>query len=286
MAFFAFYSLTILLQLLRYVTYKQIGGFEGKPHPALYKRWVQFGLLSSHSRLHGSSSYRVPWIFGKEDGEDEKCSGVLRDCVKRKLSLMPYLLRTGLGAHKSGTPVMRAMFVEFPEDLNTYQLDTQYMLGSNLLVAPVFTIDGEVTFYVPVSNVKTGAKWRSWFDYTKTYEEGRWYTETHPFDTLPLLVRPGTATAMNPKLDKPDGNSKDGLEILVNGPLEAEVVVQIVDVKKVDAIAMTLRIGTDGALQHHQRHAARRGKRSSLDNSAKTIAMDRDVVVTSRQTLD
>ena len=256
------------------------------PPPALYKRWAQFGLLSSHSRLHGSGSYRVPWIYGKENGEDEKCSTVLRDCVRRKLSLMPYLLRTGLEAHQKGTPMMRAMFLEFPEDLNTYQLDTQYMLGSNLLVAPVFSAEGEVTFYVPHTAVKSRAKWRSWFDYTKTYEEGRWYTETHDFDTLPLLVRPGSVTPINPKLEKPDGDSKDGLEVLVNGPLEAEITVQLVDAKTPDTIAMTLRIGTDGALQHHQKHAARRGRRSTLDNSVKTTAMDRDVVVTSRQTLD
>jgi alpha-D-xyloside xylohydrolase len=262
-----------------------IGGFEGLPPPALYKRWVQFGLLSSHSRLHGSSSYRVPWIYGKENGEDEKCSAVLRECVRRKLSLMPYLLRTGLETHKEGTPVMRAMFLEFPHDANTYQLDTQFMLGENLLVAPVFTEDGEVTFYVPQTEVKTGAKWRSWFDYTKTYEEGRWYTETHPFETLPLLVRPGTVTAVNPQLEKADGEYLEGLEILVNGPLEAETAVQIVEAKATDTIAMTLKVGVTGELQHHQRHAARRGGRKSVGTSVKTVAMDRDVVVT-RQSLD
>lgn len=263
-----------------------IGGFEGTPDPALYKRWVQFGLLSSHSRLHGSSSYRVPWLISKEEGEDEKCSAVLRDCVRRKLSLMPYLLRTALDAHQTGTPVMRPMFLEFAEDLNTYQLDTQYMLGPNLLVAPVFSAEGEVTFYVPQTGINCTAKWRSWFEYTKIYEEGRWYKETHSFDTLPLLVRPATATPINPKLEMPDGDAKDGLEVLVNGPLEAETIVQLVDVKKPDTIVTTLRIGVDGALQHHQRHANRRGRRSTLDSSVKTIAMDRDVVVTSRQKLE
>jgi alpha-D-xyloside xylohydrolase len=257
-----------------------IGGFEGLPPPALYKRWVQFGLLSSHSRLHGSSSYRVPWIYGKEDGEDEKCSAALRESVRRKLSLMPYLLRTGLEAHKEGTPVMRAMFLEFPEDLNTYQVDTQFMLGSNLLVAPVFSEEGEVTFYVPQTGVKTSAKWRSWFDHTKTYEEGRWYTETHPFETLPLLVRPGTATAINPQLERADGEYLEGLEILLNGPLEAETAVQIVTPKATDVVAMTLKVGVTRELQHHQRHAARRGGRTSTGTSVKITSMDRDIAVT------
>jgi alpha-D-xyloside xylohydrolase len=260
-----------------------IGGFEGLPSPSLYKRWVQFGLLSSHSRLHGSSSYRVPWIYEGKDGDD--CSAVLRECVRRKLSLMPYLLRVALEANRRGTPVMRAMFVEFPDDVNAWQCDAQYMLGANLLVAPVFSGEGEVTFYVPLTGVTSGAQWRSWFDYGKTYEEGRWYTESHPFETLPLLVRPGTVTAVNPQLKRPDGEYLDGLELLVNGPLGVETKVEIVDAKATDAIAMTLRVGVDGGLQHHPQHAARRGGRKSGGTTVKTVAMDRDVVVT-KQTLD
>lgn len=225
-----------------------IGGFEGKPPPALYKRWVQFGLLSSHSRLHGSSSYRVPWIYD-EDGEDEKCSTVLRDCVKRKLSLMPYLLRTALEAKETGAPVMRAMFLEFPEDLNTYQLDTQYMLGANLLVAPVFSAEGEVTFYVPQSGVKNGAKWRSWFDHSKTYDEGRWYTETHDFATLPVLVRPATVVALNPELVKPDGDFLQGLQFLVNGPLLEDTKIELVEAKNVGELSQTITLTKD--LQLH-----------------------------------
>ena len=62
-----------------------IGGFEGTPSPALFKRWVAFGLLSSHSRLHGSPSYRVPWLF------DEEAVDVLRLFTRLKLRLMPYL---------------------------------------------------------------------------------------------------------------------------------------------------------------------------------------------------
>ncbi|CBF79518.1 hypothetical protein AN7505.2 [Aspergillus nidulans FGSC A4] len=201
-----------------------IGGFEGTPPPALYKRWVQFGLLSSHSRLHGSSSFRVPWIYG------EDCSDVLRDCVKRKISLTPYLLAEALNGHRSGTPLMRPMFMEFPEDLNTYPLDTQYMFGSNLLVAPVFSDEGIVTFYVPRTPEEEGRKqWISWFDHGKKYEGGRWYTETHGFDTLPILIRPGSVTPINYKLEKPEGNPLDGLEILVNGSIDKEVEIEIVD---------------------------------------------------------
>lgn len=198
-----------------------IGGFEGTPPPALYKRWVQFGLLSSHSRLHGSSSFRVPWIYG------EDCSEVLRDCVKRKISLMPYILQEALVGHKQGTPLMRPLFLEFPDDLNTYAVDTAYMFGGNLLVAPVFSEDGEVTFYVPRDDetAEKGGKWVSWFDHTKTYVGGRWYTETHGFDTLPLLIRPGAAVLVNQKLKSPMDDPSDGLQVVVNrtAPVETEL---------------------------------------------------------------
>ena len=225
-----------------------IGGFEGRPPPALYKRWVQFGLLSSHSRLHGSGSYRVPWIY-EEDGEDEKCSKVLRECVKLKLSLMPYLLRIALEAKTHGVPLMRAMFLEFPNDLNAYQLDTQYMLGPNLLVAPVFSANGEVSFYVPLAGNNHGSKWRSWYDHAKTYEEGRWYTETYDFDSLPLLVRPGTVTAFNNRMETPDQDFGDGLEILLNGPLDVDTTVELVNASAVEEVAKTMSISKDGIIR-------------------------------------
>jgi alpha-D-xyloside xylohydrolase len=224
-----------------------IGGFEGLPDPVLYKRWVQFGLLSSHSRLHGSSSYRVPWMFEeKYPGEDEKCSKALRESVDLKLSLMPYMLRVALEAAQKGLPVMRAMLLEFPEDENVWTVDTQYMLGDALLVAPVFDRDGWVKFYVPRSaKGGSGAVWRSWFDGAKTYEEGRWYEEKHDMDTLPLLVRPAVVLPVNNKMKDFDGDVRDGLELLVNGPLSEPVKVQLVDAADVGSVAATLEVGIE-----------------------------------------
>ncbi|KAL3476262.1 glycosyl hydrolases family 31-domain-containing protein [Aspergillus californicus] len=225
------------LSLAGYIFWaSDIGGFEGTPPPALYKRWVQFGLLSSHSRLHGSSSFRVPWIYG------EDCSDVLRDCVKRKISLTPYLLAEALTGHKTGVPLMRPMFVEFPEDLNTYSLDTQYMFGSNLLVAPVFSDNGAVTFYVPRTPEDGQGSWVSWFDREKTYESGRWYTETHGFETLPILVRPGSVTPVNLKLKAPEEDALDGLEVLVNGRLSGDVQVEIVDPSKTHEVLKVVTV--------------------------------------------
>ena len=131
-----------------------IGGFEGAfPDPAVYKRWVAFGMLGSHSRLHGSTVYRVPWLFDEEDEKNgvalvpgQTAVDVVREFTKLKLELMPYVYQLGLQPHVNGTPVMRSMFVEFPDDPACRTLDRQYMFGPSMLVAPVFTYSGEISY--------------------------------------------------------------------------------------------------------------------------------------------
>jgi alpha-D-xyloside xylohydrolase len=155
-----------------------IGGFEGNPDPAVFKRWLAFGLLSSHSRLHGNESVRVPWSI------DEEAVDVTRTFAKLKKHLHPYLVKTMQEVTAKGLPMMRPMLLEFPEDPTSWFLDQQYMLGSDLLVAPVFTASGEVTFYLPAG------QWRNYFT-DEVKEGGRWITETHGFNSLPLYARNG-----------------------------------------------------------------------------------------------
>lgn len=233
-----------------------IGGFEGLPNPALYKRWVQFGLLSSHSRLHGSSSFRVPWIYedhpelgGKREAEE--CSKVLRDMTMLKLSLMPYLLKEALKAKEDGTPVIRPLLLEFGEwDQTVWHIDTQYMLGGDLMVCPIFTEDGEVTFYVPKTSKSVNGEvvWRSWFDPKKSYNEARWYTEMHDFSTLPLLVRPEAVIPYAPGIQRPEDDSGPHLKLKVNGPLNGEVTLSMVtahDVSSIDSTCQVRETGTE-----------------------------------------
>ncbi|MCL2264690.1 MAG: alpha-xylosidase [Treponema sp.] len=155
-----------------------IGGFEGIPNAALFKRWLAFGLLSSHSRLHGSHSYRVPWSV------DEESADVCRFFTELKAKLMPYILKVSREAHEKGIPVLRAMFLEFPDDPTCAYLDRQYMLGGDLLVAPVFSEDNEVTYYVPAGD------WKQYIT-GETIKGGRWITEKHGFLSMPILVRQG-----------------------------------------------------------------------------------------------
>ena len=192
-----------------------ISGFENTAPADIYKRWCQFGLLSSHSRLHGSSSYRVPWLF------DEEACRVLRKFVKLKCALMPYLYLQAVKAHEEGIPMMRPMFVEFPGDRACETLDKQYMLGDSLLAAPVFKESGEVEYYLPEGtwvNLLTG----------KTVTGGRWQKETHDYFSLPLMVRPGSVIAVGANSEKPDYNYAEGVKFLLYLPedgLEAAAVV-------------------------------------------------------------
>lgn len=177
-----------------------IGGFEGTPHADIYKRWVAFGLLSSHSRLHGSKSYRVPWLF------DEEAVDVLRYFTQLKCRLMPYLFAQSRQAVHHGTPVMRAMLIEFPDDPTADFLDRQYMLGDSLLVAPVFSAEGEVTYYLPAgrwTNFLTG----------EVIEGPGWQRETHGFMSLPLLARPNSVIAVGNQADRPDYDYADGVTL-------------------------------------------------------------------------
>jgi alpha-D-xyloside xylohydrolase len=179
-----------------------IGGFEGTAPAYIYKRWAAFGLLSSHSRLHGSSSYRVPWAY-----DDEACD-VVRFFTKLKCRLMPYLWGAALEAHRDGIPTMRAMMLEYPDDPACDTLDRQYLLGGSLLVAPVFSENGEVDFYLP------GGRWTHLLT-GKVAAGGRWHRETHGFLSLPLWVKPGSVIAIGAHDDRPDYEHADGVTFRV-----------------------------------------------------------------------
>jgi alpha-D-xyloside xylohydrolase len=189
-----------------------ISGFQGTATPDLYKRWVAFGLLSTHSRLHGEESYRVPWCF------DEESSRVLAHFTRLKCSLMPYLFSQAVSVHESGVPAMRAMALEFPHDPACRTLDRQYMLGSSLLVAPVFSEDGTVEFYVP------GRPEELWVNYLdgERFEGGSWYVRRYDYFGLPLLVRPRSIIASGAVDLSPVYDYAKGLTLKIFGLSDGE----------------------------------------------------------------
>ncbi len=159
-----------------------ISGFEATATPDIYKRWSAFGLLSTHSRLHGNSSYRVPWLF------DEESVDVLRFFTKLKGKLMPYNFAQAIKTHEVGVPMMRAMVIDFADDPACLTLDRQYMFGDNLLVAPILNEEGIAEYYVPAgkwTDIITG----------KVFEGGKWYTHKCSYMEMPVLAKPNSIVA-------------------------------------------------------------------------------------------
>jgi len=230
-----------------------IGGFEGTPAPSVYKRWVAFGLLSSHSRLHGSTSYRVPWLI------DDESVDVLRRFVRLKALLMPYLFAAAIDATRSGVPVMRALMVEFPEDPAAETAEEQYMLGDALLVAPVFSEAGDVTFYLPEG------RWLSYFS-GEVVAGGRWVSERHDVMSLPLYVRDGAVVAHGHREDRVVYDYDDEVELRVYLPVGSEQRgtrrVEVHGDNGVVSASFEVEIGTESVVA--RRTAGSRGWRLSL----------------------
>lgn len=180
-----------------------ISGFEQTATPDLYKRWCQFGLLSSHSRLHGADSLRVPWQF------DEEACEILKEFVNLKCRLMPYLYGMAVQSHKYGRPVLRPMILEFPGDHGCDTLDRQYMLGDALLAAPIFKESGEVDYYLPKGrwiNLITGEK----------KEGGGWQKEVHDYHSLPLLLRENRIIPMGKNETDPAYDYSEGVTLVLS----------------------------------------------------------------------
>lgn len=161
-----------------------IGGFEATASADVYKRWCAFGLLSTHSRLHGSHSYRVPWVYDS-DGSTEACD-VLRHYTVLKAKLMPYLWAQANKTHQTGVPMMRSMVVSFTGDKVCKYLDTQYMLGDSLCVVPVMNEEGIADFYLPENG-----KWTD-IQSGERYEGGHYYSRTCDYFQMPILARPNS----------------------------------------------------------------------------------------------
>lgn len=162
-----------------------IGGFLGTPTDELYVRWAQLGLFSSHSRCHGvgDNNYREPWRFSKE------ACDIFRYYDKLRYSLMPYIYAEAEKCTKTGLPMMRALYLEYPEDKNVRFLDDQYLFGDGLLIAPVLKPLSRTTIrsiYLPKGI------WYDYFTKEKIESNGMWIQRTVDLQTLPIYVKEGT----------------------------------------------------------------------------------------------
>jgi alpha-D-xyloside xylohydrolase len=172
---------------------------------------------------------------------------------------MPYLFRAAMQAHENGTPMIRAMLLEFPNDPACEHLDLQYMLGDLLLVAPVFSHDGSVSYYVPEG------RWTNLLNGEQVEGPG-WKRETHGFMSLPLLVRPNSVIPIGNRTDKPDYDYSDGITLqifLFDDGYSTKVEIPSLDGK----IETTFEIERKENNIHIQRHGPAKTWSVTLDGS-------------------
>ncbi len=162
-----------------------IGGFLGLPSDELYIRWSQLGLFSSHARCHGAgdTTHREPWAFSKE------ACDIFRYYDKLRYSLMPYIYKEAEKCTKTGLPMMRALYLEYPEDRNVYHIDDEYMFGDNILIAPVLTPLSRTdvrNVYLPQG------VWFDFFTKEKIESSGMWTARKVDLKTMPMYIKEGT----------------------------------------------------------------------------------------------
>jgi alpha-glucosidase (family GH31 glycosyl hydrolase) len=154
-----------------------IGGIDASPD--VYKRWIAFGMFSTHARLRSARSNHAPWE------QDKETIKVLRHFAKTKNALLPYLFGQAVKAAQIGIPVVRPMVMEYPDDPLCHRLELQYMLGGGLLAAPVFFEDGHCDVYLPdgmFTNFFTG----------EVVAGGRLIRGVYNYMTMPVFVPENT----------------------------------------------------------------------------------------------
>ena len=169
-----------------------MGGFFGiptltdPPSPELYVRWSQMGLLFSHARAHGHTAPREPWAYG------EPALSIFRRYAQLRYRLLPYLYAAARRAPQ-GLPLVRPLVFDHPSDRTTWHIDDEYLLGPDLLVAPMFEPRGRRDIYLPAGG---------WYDFwtDQRFDGARWITYDAELETLPLFVRAGAVIPMGPEL--------------------------------------------------------------------------------------
>ncbi|WP_423820453.1 glycoside hydrolase family 31 protein [Salinimicrobium sp. TIG7-5_MAKvit] len=154
-----------------------VGGFVTAAPEDLYRRWTPFGMLSSHVRSHGEPPTE-PWLY------NESFLKAFRKADNMRYELMPYIYAQAKESAEQGLPMMRALFVEFPNDPGSWLIDDQYLFGSDMLVAPLFEETTERKVYLPAGK---------WIDYQsgKVYENG-WHTIKAGEIPIIALVKDGS----------------------------------------------------------------------------------------------
>ncbi|VFV23353.1 neutral alpha-glucosidase c-like [Lynx pardinus] len=181
--------------------YADVGGFIGNPEAELLVRWYQAGAYQPFFRGHATmnTKRREPWLFGEEH------TRLIREAIRQRYTLLPYWYSLFYRAHVAAEPVMRPLWIEFPEELNTFGVEDEYMLGSALLVHPVTEPKATtVSVFLPGSN-------EVWYDSkTGTYWEGACTVKIPvTLDSIPVFQRGGSIVPIKTTIGKSTGYMTD-----------------------------------------------------------------------------
>ncbi len=171
-----------------------MGGFVTASPEDIYRRWLPFGFLSSHTRAHGAPPTE-PWLIS------ESFTDAFRQCAEMKYRLMPYVYAQAKDCSERGLPMVRALLVEFPDDPGAWLVEDEYMFGSQMLVAPLLESGNSRMVYLPAQQ-QPGAKW---IDYQtgRTYDSGYQQIEAGPIPCI-ILVRDGSVIPHAPLAQRTD----------------------------------------------------------------------------------
>ena len=181
-----------------------MGGFVTASPEDIYRRWLPFGFLSSHTRAHGAPPTE-PWLIS------ESFTDAFRECAEMKYKLMPYVWEQAKECSKLGLPMVRALLLEFPHDLGAWYVEDEYMFGSKILVAPLLESGNSRNVYLPKGK---------WIDYQngKVYEGGYQTIEAGKIPAI-ILVKDGCVIPHAPlaqRTDQIDWNAVENREYKAN----------------------------------------------------------------------
>ena len=182
-----------------------MGGFVTASPEDIYRRWLPFGFLSSHTRAHGAPPTE-PWLIS------ESFTDAFRQCAEMKYKLMPYVYAQAKDCSERGLPMVRALLVEFPEDPGAWLVEDEYMFGSQILVAPLLESGTSRTVYLPsFGGVGRDSKW---IDYQngKVYASGYQTIEAGPIPAV-ILVRDGSLIPHAPLAQRTDEIDWNAIEL-------------------------------------------------------------------------
>ncbi|MBR6715590.1 MAG: alpha-xylosidase, partial [Prevotella sp.] len=174
-----------------------MGGFVTASPEDIYRRWLPFGFLSSHTRAHGAPPTE-PWLIS------ESFTQAFRESAEMKYKMMPYVYAQAKECSEKGLPMVRALFVEFPDDPGAWLVEDEYMFGSQILVAPLMESGSSRMCYLPKGK---------WIDYQngKVYEGGYQEIAAGKIPAI-ILVRDGSLIPHVPLAQRTDKIEWDKIE--------------------------------------------------------------------------